>query len=76
MPEREHAEAAQACSHRWMIESPNGPTSMGTCMICGAKGEFKNSIPISGWERASSRAKKNSNKNAASPSPSTGAKSS
>lgn len=73
MPEREHAEATQACSHRWMIESPNGPTSMGTCMNCGAKGEFKNSIPISGWERAGSRAKKNANKSAASPS--TGAKS-
>ena len=48
-----------------MIESPNGPTSMGTCMDCGAEGEFKNSVPISGWDRDGSRAKKNAaNKNA------------
>ena len=37
---------------------------MGTCMDCGAEGEFKNSVPISGWDRDGSRAKKNANKNA------------
>ena len=41
-----------------MIESPNGPTSRGKCMDCGAEGEFKNSVPISGWDRDGSRAKK------------------
>lgn len=68
MPEREHAEPAKPCSHRWMIESPNGPTSMGKCMKCGAKGEFKNSIPITGWERSGSKARKNASKSPASPS--------
>ena len=23
------------CVHHWMIGRPNGPTSMGTCKICG-----------------------------------------
>ena len=61
MPEQEQQAAAaiEDCSHRWMIESPNGPTSMGKCMDCGAEGEFKNSVPISGWDRDGSRAKKN-----------------
>ena len=45
--------------HRWMIESPNGPTSQGRCLVCGAEGEFKNSMPISGWDRDGSKAKKN-----------------
>jgi hypothetical protein len=34
-------------------------------MDCGAEGEFKNSVPISGWDRDGSRAKKNAAKNAA-----------
>ena len=42
-----------------MIESPNGPTSMGRCLTCGAESEFKNSMPISGWDRDGSKAKKN-----------------
>lgn len=44
-----------------MIESPNGPTSQGRCLLCGAEGEFKNSMPISGWDRDGSKAKKNNN---------------
>jgi len=28
--------------HRWAIDEPNGPTSMGTCKICGASKQFKN----------------------------------
>ena len=49
--------------HRWMIERPNGPTSPGRCLVCGAEGEFKNSMPISGWDRDGSRAKKNNSNN-------------
>ncbi len=64
MPEQEQAVANENCSHRWMIESPNGPTSMGKCMVCGAEGEFKNSVPISGWDRDGSKTKKNNRKNA------------
>ncbi len=36
--------------HHWMIESPNGPTSVGTCKVCGVLREFKNSIQITSWE--------------------------
>ena len=32
--------------HHWLIESPNGPTSVGTCKVCGLIREFKNSIQI------------------------------
>ena len=39
------------CRHHWMIESPNGPTSQGVCKLCGQRGEFKNSMPVSGWDR-------------------------
>lgn len=28
--------------HRWLVESPNGPTSVGRCE-CGAEREFTNS---------------------------------
>ena len=38
------------CSHHWVIESPNGPTSLGRCRTCGAEKEFKNSIQITSWE--------------------------
>ena len=38
------------CNHHWIIESPNGPTSIGECRICGEVREFKNSIQITSWE--------------------------
>lgn len=41
----------QGCRHYWVIESPNGPTSLGTCKWCGQLREFRNSFPTSGWER-------------------------
>ncbi|MBM3935198.1 MAG: hypothetical protein FJ319_13025 [SAR202 cluster bacterium] len=40
-----------ACRHRWLIDSPNGPVSQGKCISCGEHGEFRNSMPISGWDR-------------------------
>lgn len=43
---------ASDCRHTWMIDSPNGPTSMGTCTECGERGEFRNSMPITGWDRS------------------------
>lgn len=46
------------CEHFWLIESPNGPTSVGTCRRCGAKSEFRNSMPGSGWDRESPQAKR------------------
>jgi len=38
------------CSHHWVIESPNGPTSNGICKVCGVVREFKNSIQVTSWE--------------------------
>ena len=43
------------CIHHWLIGRPNGPTSMGTCKICGLEQEFKNSIQGSGWDRDGGR---------------------
>tara|TARA_Y100000590_G_scaffold465710_1_gene638799 strand:+ start:1799 stop:2023 length:225 start_codon:yes stop_codon:yes gene_type:complete len=43
-------EAAADHGHHWLIESPNGPTSVGTCKVCGLIREFKNSIQITSWE--------------------------
>ena len=31
----EVVEAEPGCAHHWAIESPNGPTSYGTCKRCG-----------------------------------------
>ncbi|MCC7363966.1 MAG: hypothetical protein IT303_06310 [Dehalococcoidia bacterium] len=28
--------------HRWRIDEPNGPRSIGVCKTCGATKEFKN----------------------------------
>ena len=41
-----------------MIDSPNGPVSMGTCKVCGMSSEFKNSIQGSGWDRESPQSKR------------------
>ena len=30
------------CQHHWLIESPNGPVSIGVCRLCGAEKEFQN----------------------------------
>ncbi len=32
------------CSHHWVIESPNGHQSLGTCIFCGATKYFYNSL--------------------------------
>lgn len=42
------------CSHHWVIDTPNGPTSVGTCKICGEKQEFVNSLMSVGWEKVTS----------------------
>ena len=39
------------CMHHWMIDQPSGPTSMGTCKICGESQEFNNSVQGNGWDR-------------------------
>ena len=46
------------CRHLWIIDSPNGPVSRGTCKTCGISGEFKNSMPVSGWDRSGTQKKR------------------
>ncbi len=33
---------APSCRHRWIIETPNGATSRGSCKRCGASRRFPN----------------------------------
>ena len=40
---------AVACQHQWMIDTPAGPSSKGTCRQCGAEREFMNYIEGSTW---------------------------
>lgn len=54
----EENQALSECSHHWVIESPNGPTSQGVCKLCGEHSEFKNSIPGTGWDRGNSQARR------------------
>lgn len=35
-------EFEESCAHHWIIETPNGPVSTGTCKKCGATKEFNN----------------------------------
>lgn len=37
-------EATSECLHRWRIPTPDGPTSLATCNLCGERREFRNSI--------------------------------
>lgn len=41
-PEAE-VDAGPTCQHRWRIESPRGPMSVGRCKICNEEREFRNS---------------------------------
>ena len=40
-----------SCIHFWVIESPNGPTSIGTCKLCTEVREFRNSMYSSTWSK-------------------------
>ena len=41
---------SESCVHYWVIESPTGSFSKGSCKTCGAEKEFKNYIFYSPWE--------------------------
>ena len=41
----------EECTHHWVIDQPNGPTSRGVCKLCGEHSEFRNSMPGTGWDR-------------------------
>ena len=48
--EADEATTEPRCRHHWLIESPQGPTSMGICKLCGARKEFRNSAADFLWE--------------------------
>ena len=39
-------------SCHWVIEPPNGPTSLGKCKKCGKEKEFRNSFEYNTWHGA------------------------
>lgn len=41
--------SVSACQHHWRIEPPDGPTSQGLCLKCGAMREFSNVLASVGW---------------------------
>jgi hypothetical protein len=43
-------EEVPSCRHHWVIESPHGATSLGTCKVCGEEREFQNSAQDTLWE--------------------------
>ena len=48
-PEAEEPEVP-VCRHHWVIESPQGATSVGRCKICSEVREFRNSAVDTLWE--------------------------
>ena len=45
------------CKHAWLIDPPNGPTSDGSCTVCGMKREFRNSYEYTpSWTARSGKA--------------------
>lgn len=46
-----------ACIHHWIIESPDGVESPGTCQKCGAERTFANYIPQVAWSNTFGRPK-------------------
>lgn len=39
----------RACTHQWLLDEATGPTSKGTCTLCGATKKFKNGFPGSAF---------------------------
>jgi hypothetical protein len=51
--EKTHPKEAKneaVCVHYWIIECPQGPTSVGTCRNCGERKVFRNFALYSPWE--------------------------
>jgi len=46
---------SEECVHFWLIDTPNGPTSQGTCKQCGKIQLFRNSVASSTWNRGVAR---------------------
>jgi hypothetical protein len=49
-----HAEAlSPICRHHWVIDTPNGALSAGSCKRCGAAKDFRNSSEDLLWDNDS-----------------------
>lgn len=46
--------ARSRCQHRWVIETPHGATSRGTCKRCGVTKRFPNAAEDALWESGGS----------------------
>lgn len=53
------APTASGCTHQWMIEPPNGPMSIGVCLLCRESKEFRNSSEDSIWDKNEGRSRWN-----------------
>ena len=42
--------SARNCQHHWIIETPHGATSRGSCRLCGATRRFPNAADDALWE--------------------------
>ena len=45
---QEKLDEVVACTHHWIIETPDGPVSIGRCKLCRKVREFTNSVETSG----------------------------
>ena len=45
----------EECSHHWVIQEGDGPTSAGVCRLCGELKQFKNYLEASFWGDEKSR---------------------
>ena len=44
----------ETCTHYWIIDTPSGPISAGSCRKCGKQREFRNIIELPDiWETGS-----------------------
>lgn len=50
------------CTHHWIIDSPNGPQSNGSCKVCGAEREFMNYLESSAWSSGEAKGDKGKDK--------------
>ncbi len=46
---QEVLDGSVVCSHHWLIQAADGPTSGGMCRICGEIREFKNYVETASW---------------------------
>lgn len=46
---QEVPEGSLVCSHHWLIQAADGPTSNGVCRICGETREFNNYVETATW---------------------------